>query len=886
MAHLPADDENKVLRVKADEFVLDNHGDRRNAHTNISTRGNLGENDIFLQKSNLYLDDSASIGFQGIKMITNLGAKLIFTVKPTTEQIASVNYSGQTLEYELDQIATNVASKLSSAGYSANKIVVTSGSGNITTGGDIADYITTSSTSILTNKTLTSPKIGDIEVIDSYLYIRNTNTGTIGASNILAPTRALRIPMYCNNASNNKDAFMTLIDNNSYELYTATDITQIGSDEVLGYGSGQIYRFTHGGNWINNSLRIGGSVTSTPTDELEVYGSSNTTLRIEADGTITNDGAFLYLKPSGTGSAQIKFKNRLYFTDETSGIIGQHYRDGNNDVYFQIGSDNTTNGTDRFNQLRFNQDGTKFISTGNTAGTGSNQGFMAFGVADAGAGTINTAMLIGKGKVSIGVNPTYEETYNLNVNGTFNSTSTISCGTNIDALSGTITGGTIISNGDLYASSGTITGGTLVSTGDIKAEGNDIYGNFGSGGTAGIRFYSGGQYLYGTTSLGPDINNSTGNKIMEFGTGSGATTTFSGDIQINGNIIRNSQGYDRINFSTGSPITTITGDLYITGQLAADTTINGDLTVSGNNISSSSGTPITLSGDDITFADNATVSGDLTVNGSVNSDLSTNGVVQSNRQSGPMGVSDYIQITARNGGLTGYPSSSYPVLKTTYGALYFDVGGVYVGYLNTTVVNNIDFTGQHKAKPKEDSLYNNLNKYVGRIVSSTGEICSLVDISGGKSIPKTGKEGIDINEAIPVIELCDLNNDPKCCGVITAETDENNNGEKYFTQGAFTSVIHAPEEDRRLTINQVGEGAIWVCNVNGNIQNGDFITTCDIGEGGYGAKQADDLLHNYTCAKAMMKCTFLLDSPNYECVEIEDAGKTYRVALIACYYKF
>ena len=110
--------------------------------------------------------------------------------------------------------------------------------------------------------------------------------------------------------------------------------------------------------------------------------------------------------------------------------------------------------------------------------------------------------------------------------------------------------------------------------------------------------------------------------------------------------------------------------------------------------------------------------------------------------------------------------------------------------------------------------------------------------------------------------------------------------EKYFTQGAFTSVIHAPEEDRRLTINQVGEGAIWVCNVNGNIQNGDFITTCDISGGGYGAKQADDLLHNYTCAKAMMDCTFLLDSPNYQCIEIEITGQLYRVAFIACYYKF
>jgi hypothetical protein len=65
MSHLPKDEENKVLRIKADEFVLDNYGDRRNSHTNISTRGELGENDVYLQKSNLYLDSAASIGFNG-----------------------------------------------------------------------------------------------------------------------------------------------------------------------------------------------------------------------------------------------------------------------------------------------------------------------------------------------------------------------------------------------------------------------------------------------------------------------------------------------------------------------------------------------------------------------------------------------------------------------------------------------------------------------------------------------------------------------------------------------------------------------------------------------------------------------------------------------------
>ena len=41
---------------------------------------------------------------------------------------------------------------------------------------------------------------------------------------------------------------------------------------------------------------------------------------------------------------------------------------------------------------------------------------------------------------------------------------------------------------------------------------------------------------------------------------------------------------------------------------------------------------------------------------------------------------------------------------------------------------------------------------------------------------------------------------------------------------------------------------MWVTNINGDIQAGDYITTSAIA--GYGQKQADDLLHSYTLGKA------------------------------------
>ena len=83
----------------------------------------------------------------------------------------------------------------------------------------------------------------------------------------------------------------------------------------------------------------------------------------------------------------------------------------------------------------------------------------------------------------------------------------------------------------------------------------------------------------------------------------------------------------------------------------------------------------------------------------------------------------------------------------------------------------------------------------------------------------------------------------------------------------------------RITINGCGEGAICICNRNGNIENGDYIQTSELL--GYGEKQ-DDRHRDYTIAKAVMDCTFEWDSPYYECKQLADGT---RVAMIACVYK-
>ena len=64
--------------------------------------------------------------------------------------------------------------------------------------------------------------------------------------------------------------------------------------------------------------------------------------------------------------------------------------------------------------------------------------------------------------------------------------------------------------------------------------------------------------------------------------------------------------------------------------------------------------------------------------------------------------------------------------------------------------------------------------------------------------------------------------------------------------------------DRRLIINSLGEGAVWVANINGPLENGDYITSSSIP--GIGMRQDCDNLKNYTVAKVTIDCTF--DKPD------------------------
>ncbi len=165
--------------------------------------------------------------------------------------------------------------------------------------------------------------------------------------------------------------------------------------------------------------------------------------------------------------------------------------------------------------------------------------------------------------------------------------------------------------------------------------------------------------------------------------------------------------------------------------------------------------------------------------------------------------------------------------------------------------NYAPFTGSHQV-----ILTSSITKSLkpGMIVSMTGRVEKRVTPQGDISISST----------LPEIELSTRDNDKAVLGVFVSE--QQNTGDHW-----------AGRNVRLGMVNALGEGRVWVCNRNGDIEAGDYITTSEIP--GYGQKQADDLLHNYTLGKA----TETIDWDNItDTIEID--GRSYKIYLLGIIY--
>jgi hypothetical protein len=132
-----------------------------------------------------------------------------------------------------------------------------------------------------------------------------------------------------------------------------------------------------------------------------------------------------------------------------------------------------------------------------------------------------------------------------------------------------------------------------------------------------------------------------------------------------------------------------------------------------------------------------------------------------------------------------------------------------MGYINFNAGNSsLYFTGQHRTFIK-DTPFTQATSFEGLIVSSNQN--KFIKMSGGI---ETGSNAITINETLPLVSILTTSCDEKCFGVVSLSEDPNSREDHY---GNFVSTMEKEDGDTRVYINSVGEGAIWVSNVNGNL---------------------------------------------------------------------
>jgi hypothetical protein len=175
-------------------------------------------------------------------------------------------------------------------------------------------------------------------------------------------------------------------------------------------------------------------------------------------------------------------------------------------------------------------------------------------------------------------------------------------------------------------------------------------------------------------------------------------------------------------------------------------------------------------------------------------------------------------------------------------------GNTQFGYVNNGNGFVNSFTGQHKSFPDESLFGKTPDDLCGLIVSASGEYISIND-----KVPQKGQGAIQVSEAIPTVKLSTSEKDKKVFGVVS-DVEDVETSQRHDHYGAFVSTFEKELGDSRIYVNSIGEGAMWVVNTAGALESGDYITTSNVA--GYGQRQEDDILHNYTVAKITMDCDF------------------------------
>ena len=173
-------------------------------------------------------------------------------------------------------------------------------------------------------------------------------------------------------------------------------------------------------------------------------------------------------------------------------------------------------------------------------------------------------------------------------------------------------------------------------------------------------------------------------------------------------------------------------------------------------------------------------------------------------------------------------------------------------------LHTISFTGQHIC-----ILNKNIdNSSKGLIVSSSGKYINLDNSTDAR-----------INESLPICDITKIDNDTKIFGIISDKEDTDNS--RYHGVNVESIIQKTNRNEQRTYINSLGEGAVWICNKNSILVNGDYISSSSVP--GYGMKQTlnQNILANHTVAKITCDCDFSLTKIVKQKLKVLTTTETY-----------
>jgi hypothetical protein len=230
-------------------------------------------------------------------------------------------------------------------------------------------------------------------------------------------------------------------------------------------------------------------------------------------------------------------------------------------------------------------------------------------------------------------------------------------------------------------------------------------------------------------------------------------------------------------------------------------------------------------------------------------------------------------------GMTLYYRSGNTNYRQSYVGTQFFTGQHVVESLDisSAVVKTIVSTVTNDNGVLIPQITSTITDYTGYLISAADE--GYLSVYGnGKKL--TGCNAIQITEALPKVKFTSTDKDPSVFGVITNNKNQQVNPDSSYMLDSDPD--WGNDLYGRIRVNSIGEGALWVTNINGNIENGDYLCSSEIS--GHARKQDEPELYNYTVAKATISCEFNLNSTQYKCEEITIDGQVYRRAFIGCTY--